>query len=213
MAHNCFARFIVERGKRSRSPSARTRLYTPPRSRKLSVFTADDPPLTDLHDAGRYVARRMKKDHLHGWSCMPAAFRFWRAGKPWMACPACKRSRDCVARQVPVGTSSTPKHLCRVQRSEYRQIRVRSRELVRNAGQTHEPGTPTVATGGQTKESIAPSETPDQHPWVAPFGRSATPTIRRNRSRMRATAHDALCGIESNSDSGPTSTDSEIRGP
>ena len=35
---------------------------------------------------------------------------------------------------VPVGTSSTPKQLCRVQRSEYRQIRVRSRELVRNAG-------------------------------------------------------------------------------
>ena len=54
-----------------------------------------------------------------------------------MACPAHKRSRDCVARQVPVGTSSTPKQLCRVQRGEYRQIRVRSRELVRNAGQVY----------------------------------------------------------------------------
>ena len=163
--------------------------------------------------AGRAGPRRSAGGTLSQANEMPPAFRFWRAGKPWMACPAHKRSRDCEAQWVPVGTSSTPKQLCRVQRSEYRQIRVRSRELVRNAGQTHEPGTPTVATGGQTKESIAPSETPDQHPWVAPFGRSATPTIRRNRSRMRATAHDALCGIESNSDSGPTSTDSEIRGP
>ena len=50
-----------------------------------------------------------------------------RAGKPLTACPTCKRNTDCVAQQAFDSTSRTAQHLCRVQRSECRQIRLRSR--------------------------------------------------------------------------------------
>ena len=70
MADNRFARFIVESSKKR--PSGRTALYTAPNTLELSVFTADPYPnlLDDLRDAGRYVARKMNKTRLHGWSYM-----------------------------------------------------------------------------------------------------------------------------------------------
>ena len=68
MGEQCFARFMVEKGKSK--PRGRTSLYTPPKNGRLSVFTANAVDCGDLTKAGIYVAKQMNKNKLFGWSYM-----------------------------------------------------------------------------------------------------------------------------------------------